>query len=179
MQPIQMPWLALRSAVTADDTALSAFNYDNWPSSGTIALGIGAPNGQSDLNDARRWLIAMCGIGNANSTFSYKLYGRKRANGPIMLVASGVATLGAQVVTKDPITKATSTAKWVDTITITAGLWSDLAPLIVDSGNDRIAYMRGRPEGLRDLYLEIDLDGDGLGSYATSASAIITGSEED
>jgi hypothetical protein len=174
MRIIQLPWSSFRSAVVADDTALATFDYDSWPSSGSISI---RPDcGPSELLDAKRLLIACYGIGDENATSGYKLYGR-RINGPILLIATGVLTLGTQVVTKDPITKATSTAKWADTMTITGGLWNDLAPLVIDSAANRIAVLRGRNDGIRDYYFEVDLDAVGSGSYCTSVSAIIAGIE--
>lgn len=173
---IQLPWFALRTAVVADDTALTTFDYDSWPASGGIT--IRADTEQSQLQDARRWYVAFHGAGADNATAGYKLLARRTMNGPIILLAQGIITRGTQAVTNDPITKAASSNYWCDTITITAGLWNDIAPLVLDSGANRIAYLKGRNEAVRDLYLEIDLNADLGGSYLTEVNAIVTGTDE-
>lgn len=177
MRIIQAPWLMLRDAVVADDTALTTFDYDSWPTANTIAIGLGQPSGLSELADFRQWVIAFYGTAAENRDAGYKLYSRRKVNGPILLLASGVLTLGAQLITKTPIGKVTSTQYWADTITVTGGLWYDLAPLVIDPGNDRIALLRGVNDGLAGLYCEIDLDG-GPGTACASVSAIITGTED-
>jgi hypothetical protein len=178
MNQLQLPWVSLRAGVTADDPALAAFDYDAWPASGAIEVSAQqhADSNVHHLLDARRLWLAFYGKAQADETCAYKLYTRRRTNGPILLLAQGVLTLGTLAVTKDPITKAISTCLWADTITITGGLWSDLAPLIVDSGNNRIALLRGRNEGLRDYYVEFDLDGGG--TPMTEVNAIISGCED-
>ena len=176
---IQLPWYALRAGVEADDTALALFDYQSWPTSGTIAIESGTSDGISQLLHARRLWIAMYGKASADATAGYKLYARRVENGPILLLASGIATLGTEAVSKDPITEASVTAcYWADTITITGGLWSDMAPLVLDSGNNRIAIMRGRNEGLKDYYLEVDLNANGSGDYMSEVNAIISGCED-
>lgn len=177
MRTIQIPWYALRTAVVADDTALAAFDYLNWPTSNTVLVESGTEEGISTLLHARRLWIAMYGKVAADATAGYKLYARRKENGPILLLASGIATLGTQLVTKDPISEAIITAYWADTITITGGLWSDMAPLVLDSGNNRIAMMRGRNEGLKDYFLEVNLDAAGVGTYMTEFNAIVSGCE--
>jgi hypothetical protein len=175
---LQMPWVALRTAVVANDAALATFDYDSWPVANTLEITPLATDNVATLLDAKRFELIMWGKSANNATAAYKLYARAKSNGPIILVCSGVATLGTQVVTKDPLAKTAVTARWVDTITIAAGLWADLAPVVVDSGNDRIAMIRGRNEGFHDYYLEIALDGGG-GSAMTELSACIRGLEED
>jgi len=162
----------------ADDTALATFDYASWPTSNTVSMESGTETGISELLHARRLWLAIYGKAAVNATAGYKLYARRKDNGPILLLASGIATLGTQLVTKDPISEATITAYWADTITITGGLWSDMAPLVLDSGNNRIAIMRGRNEGLKDYYLEVDLDTAGAGTYMTEVNAIISGTED-
>jgi hypothetical protein len=178
MRTVQIPWYALRTAVIADDTALATFDYASWPTSNTIEVESGTEEGISTLLHARRLWVGIYGKAVADATAGYKLYARRKDNGPILLLASGIATLGSQLVTKDPISEETITAYWADTITITGGLWSDMAPLVLDSGNNRIALLRGRNEGLKDYYLEVDLNGAGTGTYMTELNAIISGTED-
>lgn len=175
MKTIQIPWFALRTNVAADDAALSTFDIDSWPTSKSLL--VQPDQDVSGLLDARRIIIAMHGLGVENATAGYRYYGR-RGNGPILLLATGVMTLGTQLVTKDPITKASTNARWADTLTITGGLWSDMAPLVMDTGNNRIAMLRGRNDGMKGHYLEIDLDAVGSGDYCTRVDAIISGTED-
>jgi len=175
MKTIQIPWFALRSNVAADDAALSTFGNASWPASKSLL--VQPDQDVSGLLDARRLIIAMYGLGAENATAGYRYYGR-RSNGPVLLLATGIATLGTQLVTKDPITGESTNARWADTITITGGLWSDMAPVIPDSGNNRIAILRGRNDGMKGHYMEIDLDAVGSGSYCTRVDAIISGTED-
>lgn len=161
------PWLALRSDVAVDDSALTTFDYDSWPSSNVFDV-------QANFPDAKELSVAFYGTDAANEAVtSYKLYGRRHMNGPIILLAQGVATLGAKAVTKNPITKATAASTyWVDTITITAGLLStssDPDVFIHDTGADGIAVLTFKRKGFVDLFMEFNID------TCASISAIITG----
>lgn len=168
----RLPWVALRTAVAADDTLLSAagdFSYSGaWPSSNTIKLN------EPPFQDANGVLIAFHGTAAANKDFLYNLYGRTRQNGPIQLLLTGVATLGTQNCIISPIDNTTSitNGEWADTITVTGGLLDGLHT-ILDSGNNRICMLKFDTMHIEDLFCEIDLDG---GSAAvTLAYAIITG----
>jgi hypothetical protein len=154
---IQKQWYSLRDAIVEDDSAVATFDFASWPTATYIVPSI--CNGV---------VIAFWGKGSANDHANYKLYGRRKNNGPVMLIATGVLTLGAQAVTKNPITGAAVTAKWVDTITNTADWIKDVG--LMDIGNDRIGFMGFDLFAIAALYLEIDLD-----SSATEISAIITG----
>ena len=174
---IRIPWVSLRAGVAADDAALATFDYASWPSDKAISISPSATGDLVHLLDARKLWLAFYGKAAADATAAYKLYGRRRSNGPIILVASGVLTLGTQAVTKDPTTQATTTALWVDTITVAGGLWKDLAATIIESGTNRIAMVEGRHNGLDGYYLEVDLDGGG-GTPMTEVNAIISGCDE-
>ncbi|MCK4500663.1 hypothetical protein KAU11_09195 [Candidatus Babeliales bacterium] len=164
----RIAWEALRAAVTSDDTAITSFNYGDWPTSNTFLLS------KPTFNDANGVVIAFHGTDAANEDFAYKIYGRTRANGPIQLLLGGIATLGAQACIQDPIDKATviTNGKWVDTITIPDGIFTGIAE-VLDSTNDRIAMLKFDTTHIEDLYVEIDLDGGS--TTAAAAYAIITG----
>jgi len=166
----RVPWTRLRGAVSTDDTALAAFAYANWPTSGTLNLNA-AP-----LQDASGLIVAFHGTDAENEDATFKLYGRVRANGPILLLCAGTITLGSQVCTLDPVDGVTAIAngKWADTIVLTAGdgIFAD-SITILDSADNRIALMQFDQKFIEDLYVEFDLDG----GSSTSASmyAVITG----
>lgn len=167
----QHPWRFLRKAVAASDTAITTFDYASFPTSLTdLDTQVGV--GKTVENSMNAVVIAAYGTDAANEDVGYKLYGRRLANGPIMLLATGVMTLGSQVVTKDPITRATRTAYWVGTITVTGGLYEDRIT-IRDSGNNRICTMEFDTYGIKDFYLEIDLAAGA--SDMAEFNAIITG----
>jgi hypothetical protein len=157
VESLHTQWEALRAAVIADDTAITTFDFDSWPASRAYSI-----NG-----DYNQVAIAFWGKTDENAVANYKLFGRRRANGPIELVAAGVLTLGSRVVTKNPISKEAVTAKWVDTVTNTAE-WVK-AVTVRNSTNNGICYLTFDAFGLGDLYLEIDVDD------ATEINAIITG----
>jgi hypothetical protein len=158
----KIAWSALRSAVVADDTLLSTYEYAN------------------AVYVARRWevpaefdsiVIAAYGKAAENKDLIYTLHGRRAQRGPIEILAAGVMTLGARLVTTDPITGAVVTAYWVDTITNTAE-WIK-TPVIKNSGADGICYLCMDLAGISDVDLQVDLDG---GDDAmTEFSAIIAG----
>jgi len=168
----RLQWSSLRGAVAADDTALTSFNYSNWPSSNTLNLN------SSKICDANGMVVAFHGTAAENKDFAYNLYGKCIANGPIMLLLTGVVTLGAQACTTDPIDNTTTIANglWADTITATAGIFYDAtnpAYRIYDAGNDMICILQFDQKHVEDIFCEIDLDGGS--DAATSAYAIITG----
>lgn len=168
----RIPWVALRTAVAADDTLLETagdFSYSGaWPSSNTINLRT------PPLQDANGVLIAFHGTAAADKDFLYNLYGRTRQNGPIQLLLTGVATLGTQNCIISPIDNSTSitNGEWAGTITATGGIFSGLVE-ILDSGNNRICMLKFDTLHLEDLFCEIDLDGGS--DAATLAYGIITG----
>jgi len=152
LQTSKMPWVSMREAVVKD-TAIDVFDYTtDWPSTGTVDLK------DVVLKDANGVLIAFFLTNDDNEDGSYKLYGRAKMNGPIMLLLEGIVTAGAQVITKHPITQATLTAYWADTITATGGLLSGLVE-ILDSGNDRIAMLKFDSLIFKDLFMELANDG--------------------
>ena len=164
----KMPWVSLRE--DGDDTFLTTFTYASWPTTGVL-------NGlhkHPTLKDANGYLIMFFGTDAANEDFLYKLWGRNRTNGPMLLLLAGEVTLGTQVATTHPITQATLTSGlFGDTITVTGGLFENLVD-ILDSGNNRICALKLDGVSVDDLFMEIDLDG-GDGTAAASAYAAITG----
>ena len=165
----RLPWYSLREAVTADDTAISVFQYSNFPAV--------AENGAVDLNspgmiDSNGVYIAAWGAGGDTKTITgYKLYGVTRMNGPIVLLLGGVMTSGPQVCAVHPLTGATLTFNyWVDTITAPDGIFSGSVE-ILDSGNDRICMLKFDTTIFDKLFLEYDEDASGM----TEFNAMITG----
>jgi len=162
---VKKPWELLRGPVAADDTALTTFEYDN---DTYIAGKYDIPD---DVNAAA---IAFFGTDAEDEDFAAKLYGRCRTNGPIMLLWSGTVTLGAKLVTDHPITKTALTAYWADTITLTSNVeWLSDPTIRSEALGDTIAYLVLNLYGIKDVYLEVDLDGGS--TTAASAYAIITG----
>ena len=153
-QQQKLQWLSLRDAVDSDDSALTAFGYANWPTSNTL----NDLKNNAVMKDATGLFIAGFGTDADNEDAAYKLYGRAKMNGPIILAATGIVTCGAQLVTTHPIGGAALTARWFDTITVTGGLFSGLIE-ILDSGYDRIAALKLNSMILNDLFMEVDLDG--------------------
>ena len=164
----RIPWHAWRTAVAADDTLLTAFDYLSlWPTTGVITLS--AP----PFQDANGVLVAFHGTAAADKDFLYNIYGRTRQNGPKQLLLSGVATLGTQNCTISPIDNVTAitNGEWADTITVTGGIFKDDVD-ILDSGNNRICMLRFDTQHIEDMFCEIDLDGGS--DAATLAYSIIT-----
>lgn len=151
----RIPWVSLRDNVTSDDTAITVFKRSNWPSTNIIKLK------EPPLHDANGLIISAFGTDTADDVLtSYKLLGVARGNGPIYTLLTGVMTLGTLVATTHPITRPDTTVTsglWVDTITVTGGLFSGLVE-ILDSGNNRIATLKFDQTFIEELYLEIDLD---------------------
>jgi len=157
----KMPWESLNPYVTA--TTLASREYDE---------AVYNAHKYTIPNDVNSITIAFYGTDANNEDAGYILWGRRRTNGPIEKIAAGVVTLGSLAVTKDPITKVTVTAFWADTITDTHDAWLK-SPAIAGAGSNDICYFSIDTFGLKDLYLEIDIDGGS--NEAASISAIITG----
>lgn len=155
LQTAKLPWLSLRSAVSTDDTALTTFEYTNWPTSGVLNNMRGHPV----LKDANGVLIAGFGTNADNEDAAYNLYGRARMNGPIVLALTGIVTCGAQLITNNPIGGAALTARWFDTITVTGGLLSGLVDILDAGGDDRIGMLKIDSLIFNDWFMEVDLDG--------------------
>ncbi|KKM71982.1 hypothetical protein LCGC14_1425100 [marine sediment metagenome] len=175
LQTPRIPWHSLREAVTADDTAITVFKYSNFP-----LVGAAPREGQNlaiDLHDAKfqfanGLVIAAWGEGSDNEAITaYRLYGVTVEDGPIVLLLSGVMTLGTQVCAVHPLTGATLTGNlWFDTITATGGIMSGLVD-VLDSGNNRICMVKFDKTIFDRLFLEYDESGSG----PTAFNAIIAG----
>lgn len=166
----RIPWVQLRGEVLlgTDDTFLTSFDYGDWDASKGISLKT-AP-----LQDASGLVIAMHGSNAADEETAYEIYGRTRMNGPIQLLLKGIATLGTQNATEDPITKATiANGEWVDTITVTGGIFKDRVT-ILDSGNNRICELIFDQTHIEDIACYFKLDG-GSGADSAAMYAIISG----
>jgi len=164
----RIPFVSLRDAVASDDTAITVFKRSNWPT-------VTANNGpiklkDPPLHDANGLIISAFGTDTADDVLtSYKLLGVARQNGPIYTLLTGVMTLGTTVATTHPITSAAVTSGlWVDTITVTGGLFSGMVE-ILDSGNNRIAGLKFDQTFIDEIYMEIDL------STINAFYAILTG----
>ena len=163
----RVPWVSLRGAVVADDTFLTSFKYTDWPSSNTLKLN------EPPLHDTNGLIVAMHGSNAANENAKYEMYGRTRQNGPVQLLLAGVATLGTQNCTINPITGATITlGEWVDTITVTGGILSGLVE-ILDSAVNRICMLKFDQLHIEELAVKFTITD--AGTASTSMYAIITG----
>ncbi len=176
----RIPWLSLREAVTADDTAISGltggFIRSNFP-----AVGVNPESGQNGaidlngphLNDANGVVFAAWGAGGDNTVITaYRLYGVVRSNGPIILLLEGVMTSGSLACAKHPLTNATLTSNfWVDTITITGGLLSGTAE-IWDSANNTMCMVKFDTTIFDQLFLEYD---EATSNNMTEFNAMICG----
>jgi hypothetical protein len=172
----KIPFVSIRDNVTTDDTAITDFKYDNWPSTTTFVPDLNQiknMKGHPDLKDVNGLFLFAWGTAAADKDMAYKLLGRARMNGPIISLLEGVMTLGTQTMTTHPITGVTiSNGLAVDTITVTGGILEDLVD-ILDTGNNRICMLKIDNVIVNDLYLEVDLDG---GADAmTSFYAAVTG----
>lgn len=155
-------WKALRSTVSASDTALSNFYYINWPASGTFDF----KNTFPAANGAK---ILFYGSDAANEVAAYILYGRNRSNGPIQKLCAGNATLGTRPCLFDPITgSAITLGKWADTITVATGVLGEVDVLSNSAGDD-ICQLTIPMQGIVDLFCEFSL------TTAAKAGAIISG----
>jgi len=154
-------WHQLRAVTTADDTALTTFDYASWPSSNTFNLEQKFQKYVSSL------LIAFYGTDAENEAGAYVLRGRG-INGPIMELAAGAFTLGAQLVTRDPISGSLLTAYWADTITVTSGIM-DAVDVLHDAAGDKICLLQVPVWNLEEIYLEL------AKTTNASAGAVVTG----
>lgn len=185
----RQPWFPLRVNVTANDTYLTTFEHDNTAytdimreftdasqreftdsASGRTGVKLGLGSLAQDIISP---VLAFWGKDTENYTGGYRVYGRRRGEGPIEAIAGGILTLGAQLITKDPIgPKAAETAYWVDTITNTVQWIKPIAPL--NSGNDTKAYLAFNGFGLMDIAVMMQLD-EGAGTDTTELNCILTG----
>ena len=126
------------------------------------------------MKDTNGVMISLFGSDAADENVLYALYGRTRMNGPIMLLLTGIATIGTQIAVEHPIKGKPDLAnrKWVDTFTVTGGIFADLVD-ILDSGQNRQAVLKFDITTINDLFMEIDLDGGSV--TAASMYAIMTG----
>lgn len=171
MKTSTVPWYALRARVATDDAALAAAGYSDWPSSGVLSM---APSGANEkLAECDVLQIAFYGTDADNEDSAYSLFGRKKMNGPILHLATGVVTLGGMACAVDPITGvAITNGFFADTITITSGVLAVYDPVIVNNA-DHVAMLQFPKMGLEDIHVRFDLDG---GSTASaSMGAIISG----
>lgn len=172
----RVPWYSLREAVAADDSAITDFKHSNMPAVGA-AYDIGQ-NGSIDLNcaelkDANGVLIACWGAGGNNKAITgYKILGVTRGNGPIFTLLAGAMISGSLVCSVHPLTAATlSSNYWVDTITVTGGLFSgENDKDILDNGNDRIAMLKFDKKFIDRIFLEYDEDASGMTSFNSMIS---------
>lgn len=163
----RVPWVSLREA--GDDAPRTAFTYSDWPTSGVL----NKVRSNGTLKDINGVLIAMFGANAANEDARYWVFGRVRQIGPILMLLTGIATLGTQTAAVHPLTGATITnGLWVDTITVDGGIYEDLTD-VLDSANNRIAMLKFDIGPIEDLRTEFDLDGGGTDS--ASMYAMITG----
>lgn len=173
----RLPWLSLREAVAADDTAITDFKHANFPALGTQAGILTGNNGAIDLNwaqlkDANGLMIAGWGAGGDNKAITgYKLLGVARGNGPILTLLSGVMTSGNLDCSVHPLTGAALTSnKWIDTITAAGGIFSGLVD-ILDSDSDRICIVSFDTKFIEKIFLEYDENTSGM----TAFNAMICG----
>jgi hypothetical protein len=157
----------LRELVSADDTALAAFSYSDWPSTGTFDF-------RGEFPDAKAAKVMFFGSDAANEDFKYILYGRYKANGPIVTLLAGAVVLGTRPCAKHPISDAALTNhKWADQISVATGLMDEKDVIQNNGDNNEAAAITFPMEGVVDLFLELDLDGGSV--TAAKAGAIITG----
>jgi len=167
IQTLKFPWYVLRTGIASAAYAITAFSHSDWPSSDVVNLG------EPAYRDMTNIILAAYGKDAENEDVAYRLYGRRKMNGPILLLAEGVITLGSQACAKDPISGDTITGyTWADTITLTGG-WLDQDETIMDSGGNRICGLRLDIWGIQDLYL--DVDSDGGSAEAAEINVIFTG----
>lgn len=115
--------------------------------------------------------ITFCGGDAANDTFTYKLYGWRRINGPARMIATGTGTLGTQAVVIYPDSGATATNKfWADTLTVTAR-WLGTVASTDTTGNNEVASLQFDFYGFEWLYCEITSADGSTGTEAGDVSA--------
>lgn len=164
-QCMKDPWRQLRTLTSTDDTALSTFEYDN---STYEAAKVDVPDHWNAI------AIAFYGTDAADEDAIATLFGRRKSNGPIMELYEGEVTLGTKVVTKDPISRAVVTAYWADIVTSTGEEWINDVYIRNEGADNEIAFVVLNLFGIKDLYLQIDLDG-GDGTAMASLGAIMCG----
>jgi hypothetical protein len=160
-------WETLRLAATAEATAITAFHWsDNWPSSGVV-------NVTEKFPDANAIRVVFYGSDADNEDSLYRILGRHPQNGPILTMLAGEVTLGAAACAKDPVSDAALTNHfWGDTITVTGG--SQQGCEVINDAADKIAAVDIPLKGVKEVFMEIDLDG-GDGTAMAKLGAIITG----
>lgn len=165
----RVPWFSLREAVTADDTAISVFKRSNFPALGTKpesgqngAINLHGPH----LMDANNLCIACWGAGGDDKVITgYKILGVARQNGPIFTLLSGAMISGSLACAVHPLTQvALSSNYWVDTITVTGGLFQGQQTLL-DVGNNRICVLKFDKKFFDRLFLEYDEASSGMTSF--------------
>lgn len=153
----QLDYSPLRSAVTADDTALDG-TTDNytfaWADKPAAAIAV-----HPYYNNAQ---IIFSGTDAADESCNFKVY-VWRVGGPATLVCTGSFTLGTAK------TGATNTY-FADTIEITDVWPTDIR--VGDSGNNRVATLSFDLLGHSFIFCEIDIPASG---QVASASASISG----
>lgn len=158
----QMGWTALRSGVTADDTAL-----DGTTEGYTFAFGdkpVLSPSGPL-LKVHPYWnnvQLYFAGTDAANETCNFKLYAW-RQDGPATLICSGTFTLGTAVT-------GTANTYYADTITVTDVWPTEL--VVSNSGTNGVCTLAFDALGFMYIYCEIDIP---ASSQVASASAYISG----
>ena len=154
----QLIWSPLHTAVTADDTVLTADTTGR-----TFAFSDKPSTAKRLNNDNVAADILFYGTDANDETVNYKVYVYKD-NGPALLWCYGAATLGAAV------TGATDTF-YADTISVTTKHGSNAT--VTDSAANRVAVLHlGDLRGACWVYVEFDIPGS---SQVASISAEITG----
>jgi hypothetical protein len=126
-------------------SAISTFEHSN---STYIARKVDMP---IESNAA---VIMFYGTDAENEAATMGLYGRAAANGPILTLWTGVVTLGARVVTNDPITGAALTAYWADTITSVYDEGPYDVTLRNEAADDTDAFLMLDLPGIHDVHLQ-------------------------
>lgn len=168
LSSFQDVWSVLR-AEADEETALdltSAGDFANKPSGAVEIKG-----DDNHRTPANKIAIIMCGGSAAGKTFTYKIYGWARANGPAELICTGTGTLGTQAVVKYPHSgNAASSKFWADTLSCTER-WIGSCESSDASGNNEVAKITFDLHGLRWIQVEItDADG-ATGDEAGDVSA--------
>jgi len=99
-------------------------------------------------------VVMFYGTDAANEAATMGLYGRAAGNGPILTLWTGVVTLGARVVTKDPMTGLALTAYWADTITNTLDEGPFEVVLRNEGADDTDAMMILDLPGIKDVHMK-------------------------
>lgn len=172
----RQPWMDLRKGVDSADTFLTSWNYNE---AAYLAIakrfsdGVNGvvPSEESKIKQLSQDIIsptlAFWGSDADAENSNYRVYGRRRSNGPIEIIAQGLVTLGARVDSYDPVTKESASVRWADTITET-GEW--IKPVtVINSGNDQITYLGFNAFGLEDIAVMFDMN------TAAMMNCIITG----